>query len=540
LRAAVAAAQAKVAAPGARQPAAHVQAALAPAAQQKASPPVPWPPLVAGPPSRAVQGFFSGGLSGVLQAVRQGGAVQAKLEGSAVRIPADLLSLHGRGGGQPMPDGVRRQMEAVFATDFSDVRIHVGREAEAIGAHAFTHGAQIHFAPGRYDPGSAAGLRLLAHELTHVVQQRAGRTGPSRGSGIAIVHDPRLEAEAERMAARSAAQPCVQAKRALPAVSRPRFVQAAFSIDNRHFDQSWVRYVLRDELPSLNDEDLKTASAQGNYKTTDDIKAFIVGRRPAAAVAAVAPVAEVKWEPRIVRREVGSSGEHHPILHFTFGADEKETKFDLDTWSNRKSQGRIRWLGAPADLKTTIRTWDFKRCLACDLIDQDLKLCTGNRDQAMLLMAVQESLATRLGDIRTNCPAQLTMEDAKGTAYPSINIEWIRVLITARELVKRALDAKTAVPDDHHGVTFADDAVFTCDDPGLTLLRDAKFVVRSGRGAALETRAVSYKPKGALRASGIKVKGPKKPSFNFGVGHLRYIVFLEWRVLKEMLDSLPP
>ena len=66
-------------------------------------------------------------------------------------------------------------METFFRADFADVRIHVGPEAARIGAIAFARGTDLHFAEGHYDPISTEGQKLLAHELTHVLQQRAGR-----------------------------------------------------------------------------------------------------------------------------------------------------------------------------------------------------------------------------------------------------------------------------------------------------------------------------------------------------------------------------
>ena len=96
-------------------------------------------------------------------------------------------------------------MEARLGTDFSSVRIHVGREAPDIGALAFTLGDTIAIAPGRYAPESAAGRELLGHELAHVVQQRQGRVSNPFGGGPAVVQDPGLEAEADRMGRRAAA-----------------------------------------------------------------------------------------------------------------------------------------------------------------------------------------------------------------------------------------------------------------------------------------------------------------------------------------------
>jgi hypothetical protein len=102
------------------------------------------------------------------------------------------------GAGQPLPKDIQAKMESAFAASFADVRVSVGPAASSVGALAFTHGSHICFAPGHYNPHTPAGLKLLGHELTHVLQQRAGRVVNPFGSGVAAVHDPLLEAEAER------------------------------------------------------------------------------------------------------------------------------------------------------------------------------------------------------------------------------------------------------------------------------------------------------------------------------------------------------
>jgi hypothetical protein len=107
------------------------------------------------------------------------------------------------GGGQPLPDRLRNHMETALGADFSAVRVHIGPQPERIGAIAFTTGTDIYFSPGRYQPSTAAGQRLLGHELAHVVQQRRGRV-PALIGGIAVVQDPALEAEADRLGARAA------------------------------------------------------------------------------------------------------------------------------------------------------------------------------------------------------------------------------------------------------------------------------------------------------------------------------------------------
>ncbi len=82
-----------------------------------------------------------------------------------------------KGGGQPLPDQAKQSMESGFGADFSGVRIHNGSNAakmsNQIGAQAFTHGNDIYFNEGKYNPNSSEGSHLLAHELTHTVQQGA-------------------------------------------------------------------------------------------------------------------------------------------------------------------------------------------------------------------------------------------------------------------------------------------------------------------------------------------------------------------------------
>lgn len=139
---------------------------------------------------------------------------------AALAFPAPA-GLPARGAGQKLAEPVRRSMEALFGADFADIRIHVGGAPASLGALAFTAGSDLFFAPGQFAPETARGRRLLGHELAHVVQQRAGRVANPLGRA-AIVHDPALEAEAERMAQRAAALPPAAAPRRAPA-AQPRF-----------------------------------------------------------------------------------------------------------------------------------------------------------------------------------------------------------------------------------------------------------------------------------------------------------------------------
>ena len=80
-----------------------------------------------------------------------------------------------KGGGAPIANAPRQQMEESFGTDFSNVRVHTDSTAaqmnKALQAQAFTHGSDVYFNSGKYNTESTEGKHLLAHELTHTVQQ---------------------------------------------------------------------------------------------------------------------------------------------------------------------------------------------------------------------------------------------------------------------------------------------------------------------------------------------------------------------------------
>jgi Domain of unknown function (DUF4157) len=106
--------------------------------------------------------------------------VQRKANGEAGqgRIP--------QGSGSPLADPVKRSMERHLGADLSGARVHTGSDsakaAEGFGARAFTVGGDVHFNAGEFNPGTVEGDRLLAHELTHVVQgQRSGIQRKEKG-----------------------------------------------------------------------------------------------------------------------------------------------------------------------------------------------------------------------------------------------------------------------------------------------------------------------------------------------------------------------
>lgn len=101
-----------------------------------------------------------------------------------------------RSGGKSLDAGVRASMEPAFGADFGGVRVHADSKADALNrslqARAFTTGRDIFFRRGEYNPASAGGKEILAHELTHVVQQNGAaqlHRKPATG-GLAL--DPYL------------------------------------------------------------------------------------------------------------------------------------------------------------------------------------------------------------------------------------------------------------------------------------------------------------------------------------------------------------
>ena len=104
-----------------------------------------------------------------------------------------------RGRGRELDGDARARLEHTMDEDFSDVRVHDDAEAhelsKAVSAEAFTTGSDVFFQAGKYEPSSSAGQKLLAHELTHVSQQR----GAARTSDM-TVSDPGDASEVEASA----------------------------------------------------------------------------------------------------------------------------------------------------------------------------------------------------------------------------------------------------------------------------------------------------------------------------------------------------
>ena len=148
------------------------------------------------------------GLLGLQRAVGNAGVA-----GVVEEDRSPVLDVVGSGGGAPLDEDTRTDMESRLGHDFGDVRVHSDSRAhdsaQAVNAHAYTVGSNIVFQRDKYDPSSSDGRTMLAHELTHVVQQRSGPVeGTPTGGGIQV-SDPsdRFEREAAANAERAISAP---------------------------------------------------------------------------------------------------------------------------------------------------------------------------------------------------------------------------------------------------------------------------------------------------------------------------------------------
>lgn len=124
---------------------------------------------------------------------------EAPVTEQAPPIVHDVL----RSPGHPLDDSTRTFMESRFGQDFTDVRVHsdnrAAESARAVHAHAYTVGHDVVFGTGQYQTQTPSGLGLLAHELTHVVQQSNGGSLQRAGLSVGGSHDA-SEVEAEHAA----------------------------------------------------------------------------------------------------------------------------------------------------------------------------------------------------------------------------------------------------------------------------------------------------------------------------------------------------
>lgn len=127
-------------------------------------------------------------------------------EGAQEQDASPVHDVIGKGGGSPLDESTRNSMESRFGQDFGDVRVHTDAKAsasaEAVGANAYTVGSDVVFRSGHFDAASPTGQRTIAHELSHVVQQRSGPVDGTDAPGGIRLSDPgdRFERAADETA----------------------------------------------------------------------------------------------------------------------------------------------------------------------------------------------------------------------------------------------------------------------------------------------------------------------------------------------------
>jgi hypothetical protein len=153
------------------------------------------------------------GNASVAALVEGRAALQRAASAPAEEERSPVLDVVGHGGGRPLDAEVRSDMESRLGHDFGDVRVHDGgaaaESAAAVNARAYTVGNDVVFGSGGFQPDTPDGRHTLAHELTHVVQQRSGPVdGSPTAGGVSVSHpSDRFEQEAARVADQAVAGP---------------------------------------------------------------------------------------------------------------------------------------------------------------------------------------------------------------------------------------------------------------------------------------------------------------------------------------------
>lgn len=163
-----------------------------------------------------------------------------------------------RSSGKALDGAVQTQMSESMGTDFSGVRVHTGSDAhelnEQLNAKAFTTGQDIFFRSGEYSPGSSGGQELIAHELTHVVQQGSGAVGDGGGAMRVNAPGDQFEQEADSVAK------TVTSGGATPAVQRADLPE----------EEVQTKRLQRAELPE--DEEVQTKRLQRQEEDEEPVQ----------------------------------------------------------------------------------------------------------------------------------------------------------------------------------------------------------------------------------------------------------------------------
>src|SRR2546429_5056842 len=206
-----------------------------------------------------------------LQKTAGNATVSAALE---EQEPSLVKNVVGSGGGSPLDGDTKGFMESRMGADFSDVRVHTdakaSESARSVQAHAYTVGSDVVFQSGQYTPENDSGKRMLAHELTHVVQQRSGPVaGTPAPGGIQISHpSDRFEQAAESSADRVMSSASAQA----PTSAGPAPASVQREEEDEELQGSFVQRAAEDE------EELQGSFVQREAEEDEEVQGAFVQR----------------------------------------------------------------------------------------------------------------------------------------------------------------------------------------------------------------------------------------------------------------------
>jgi tetratricopeptide (TPR) repeat protein len=241
---------------------------------------------------------------------------KARLDAFAAPPAVEQQLGSSRGNGQPLPSPARERMESAFGASFEGVTLHTDGDADQltrqVDAVAFTHGRDIYFSSGSFAPDSTGGQKLLAHELTHVVQQRSGRKVT-----VGAAHDP-AESEADQVAEavvqrlqRHAAQQSLDsdtvARQEMPEEEEAQAVRRQEMPEEEELAQTVRRQAEADEEEELaqpirrQEEEEELALPIRRQEEEEEEQAQALRRAPSSAAApvtsAAAPASETEAAP---------------------------------------------------------------------------------------------------------------------------------------------------------------------------------------------------------------------------------------------------
>lgn len=241
------------------------------------------------------------------------------------------------GRGQPLPPAVNSDMSARFGVDFSQVQVHAddwaARSAQSVGAAAYAFGRHVVFAAGHYAPESAAGRRLLAHELAHVVQQaRGGAAGGAESRADAAAAQALSDRGGVSLDALGGAPVSLQAQpdpsraagpEALAEISQSTTTLSEFALNSAALTAAHLEKIktlawgIRMHL-GLRVSANATIHITGHTDTSggEELNAALGQKRAEAVQAALreALTAEGVTDAQIVALDADSAGESHPAI----------------------------------------------------------------------------------------------------------------------------------------------------------------------------------------------------------------------------------